>query len=33
MKCDLYVRSTDEGKEEMRNMMYGMMTDNDLQEE
>jgi hypothetical protein len=33
MKCDLYVRSTDEGKEEMRNMMYGMMMDNDLQEE
>ncbi|MDD1767389.1 MAG: hypothetical protein LUQ27_02315 [Methanomassiliicoccales archaeon] len=32
-KCDLYVKSTDEGREEMRNMMYGVISDHDLQEE
>jgi hypothetical protein len=33
IQCDLYVKTTEEGREEMRNVMYGVMSDDDLHEE
>lgn len=33
IQCDLYVKTTEEGREEMRNVMYGVISDDDLHEE